>query len=71
MTFEVNAFVASFHAIFVRCKERGIELHPNFLPLGLNLATLYATLEALRGPFDVRAARAVISPTTLPRCHPI
>ncbi len=56
VTFAVTAFVESFHAIFVRCKARGIALHPNFLPLGLYLATLYATLEGLGGAFDVREA---------------
>jgi hypothetical protein len=54
--FTVAHFVDSFHQIFVHCKEAKIRLHPNFLPLGIYLATLYESLEALDVPLDVRTA---------------
>lgn len=58
VTFSVDAFVKSFHEIFVHCREHGIALHPNFLPLGLYLATMYDTLEKLGVALDVRSAFA-------------
>ena len=58
VNFSVDAFVASFHAIFVHCRDQGIALHPNFLPLGLYLATMVDTLEKLGVALDVRAAFA-------------
>jgi hypothetical protein len=53
--FEVAAFHASFHQVFLRCREQGVALHRNFLPLGLYLACLYDALEG-RGELDVRSA---------------
>jgi hypothetical protein len=54
--FSVDGFVASFHAIFVHCRDHEIALHPNFLPLGLYLATMVDTLEKLGEALDVGAA---------------
>jgi hypothetical protein len=59
--FEMAHFTKSFHAVFVRCRERGIRLHPNFVPLGVFLAALYEHLEGLDVPLDVRAAFAAAS----------
>jgi hypothetical protein len=53
MHFSVSGFIDSFHAVFVRCKEIGAELHSDFLPLGIVLATLYAHLEELGVVVDV------------------
>lgn len=58
VTFSVDHFVSSFHAIFVHCRDNGIALHPNFLPLGLYLASTYETLERLGVALDVRTAYA-------------
>ena len=55
--FERAHFVATFHDVFVRCRDEGVTLHRNFLPLGIYLATLHEHLDALGGgPFDVRSA---------------
>lgn len=54
--FRVQHFTRSFHQVFVRCKEQKIRLDRGFLPLGIYLATLYQTLEALEVPMDVRGA---------------
>jgi hypothetical protein len=56
--FETAHFTRSFHAVFVRCRERGVRLHPNFVALGVYLGALYEHLEGLDVPLDVRAAFA-------------
>lgn len=56
--FEMAHFTESFHAVFVRCRERGARLHADFIPLGVYLAALYEHLETLAVPLDVRAAFA-------------
>lgn len=56
--FEMAHFTRSFHAVFVRCRERGVQLHPNFVALGVYLGALYEHLEGLDVPLDVRAAFA-------------
>ncbi len=54
--FELSHFHDTFHQTFTRCKDAGIQLHPNFLGLGLMLASLYEHLEEMNVPCDVRAA---------------
>jgi len=54
--FRVQHFTRAFHQVFMRCKNEGIRLHRGFLALGIYLATLYQTLEALEAPMDVRSA---------------
>lgn len=54
--FDSAIFQTTFHEVFVRCRDEGIELHRNFLALGVYLATLYDLLEGLDQAFDVRAA---------------
>ncbi len=54
--FDRRTFQRSFHDIFVRCRDTGASLHPNFLALGVYLATLYDHLAELQVPLDVRAA---------------
>ncbi len=56
VTFSVDHFVSSFHAVFTHCKEQGIRLHPDFLPLGVYLASLYEHLQGIGAPLDVRSA---------------
>lgn len=66
--FEVKHFVSTFHRVFVRCRDAHTRLHPDFLLLGLYLATLYDHLERLGVSVDVAAAfehAAVLAP--LPR----
>jgi hypothetical protein len=54
--FEVKHFVATFHQVFVICRDAKVSLHPDFLPLGLFLASLYDHLERLASGVDVAAA---------------
>ena len=54
--FDSAIFQTTFHAVFVRCRVQGIQLHRNFLALGAYLATLYDLLEGLDQAFAVRAA---------------
>jgi len=62
VTFSVESFVDAFHRVFVHCKERGIELDPHFMGLGIYLATMYETLDALGMPLDVRGAYCAADP---------
>jgi hypothetical protein len=62
VTFRVRDFVATFHQVFSTCKEARVQLHPDFLPLGLYLATLYDHLEQLSAPVDVFAAFHTAAP---------
>jgi hypothetical protein len=48
--------VSTFHQVFVLCRDAKQSLHPDFLPLGLYLATLYDHLERLGAAVDVLAA---------------
>jgi hypothetical protein len=54
--FRVDHFTASFHQVFLRCRQHKVKLQPSFLPLGIYLATLYETLSAIDLPLDVRSA---------------
>lgn len=54
--FEVQSFIDIFHRVFLRCKDAGTTLHPDFLPLGIYLAALYDHLQELRVPVDVTSA---------------
>jgi hypothetical protein len=54
--FEVKHFVSTFHQVFLRCRDAHSRLHPDFLLLGLYLATLYDHLERLDVSVDVGAA---------------
>jgi len=66
--FEVKHFVATFHRVFVLCRDAKTRLHPDFLPLGLYLASLYDHLERLGVPVDVAAAFGAAGPVdTAPR----
>lgn len=58
VTFRTVDFVDTFHQVFQRCKEAGVALHPDFLPLGIYLAALYDHLEDLAVAVDVGAAFA-------------
>lgn len=54
--FDVEHFRETFMQIFEHCKAEGIELHYDFVALGICLATLYEHLGALGGAYDVRGA---------------
>jgi hypothetical protein len=43
--FRTKEFVATFHQVFVRCRDQKVELHPDFFALGIYLATLYDALD--------------------------
>ncbi len=59
--FDPKAFQDSFHDVFVRCRDAGTSLHPNFLAIGCYLAALYDHLGALGGSYDVRDAYERVS----------
>lgn len=63
--FRLSDFQRTFHEAFVRCRDAGNVLHPNFIPLGLYLTSLYGHLEKLNQTFDVRASieRVLALPT--------
>jgi hypothetical protein len=66
--FEVKHFVATFHQVFLRCRDAHTRLHPDFLLLGLYLASLYDHLEQLGVAVDVGAAfehASVLEPQAL------
>lgn len=54
--FSAVHFRQTFHAAFVACRDADSQIHPDFVPMGLMLASLYAHLEPLDVPLDVRAA---------------
>jgi len=54
--FDRAHFVASFGAIFDHCKQTGVRLHSDFVPLGAYLAGLYDSLSDLGVPLDVAGA---------------
>lgn len=54
--FEMSTFQSSFHEMFLRCRDRGVSLHRNFIALGIYLVCLYEVLESLDLEFDVRDA---------------
>jgi hypothetical protein len=52
MVFRLQDFRDSFHKIFVSCKQNKTSLHPEFLPLGLLLFSLYEHAEELGLPLS-------------------
>lgn len=54
--FTLAEFQQRFHAVFDACKASGETLHPDFIGLGVCLATLYDHLERRGETHDVRAA---------------
>ena len=64
MRFKTADFIAIFHEVFMRCKQAGTALHPDFLPLGIYLAALYDHLETLAVPVDVARAFERATATT-------
>lgn len=59
--FKLSHFHDTFHQTFTRCHEHGVQLHGNFLGLGLMLACLYEHLETLGVACDVRQAYEQVS----------
>lgn len=53
--FTLADFKATFHQVFVACREKGSRIHPDFITLGVALATLYGHLERTGHSFDVEA----------------
>ena len=66
VSFRTVDFVDTFHQVFQRCKQQGVALHPDFLPLGIYLAALYDHLEDLAVAVDVSAAFDRATRATLP-----
>lgn len=53
--FRMADFIATFQEVFRRCRDAGVRLHPDFVPLGIYLAGLYDCLERVDVRVDVRA----------------
>ncbi len=60
-SFQLADFKLTFHEVFTRCLETRSALHPDFLTLGIAIATLYDHLELDGGTYNVAGcyARAV------------
>ena len=56
--FQLADFRVTFHEVFTRCLEARATLHPDFLTLGIAIATLYDHLEVDGGTYDVAACHA-------------
>lgn len=56
MMFNLTDFRENFHQIFVACKQHKTTLHPEFLPLGLLLFSLYEHAEILGVPLNPAAS---------------
>jgi hypothetical protein len=56
--FVMKDFVNTFHQVFVRCRDQKRELHEDFLPLGVYLATLYDHLDSIPIELDVAGCYA-------------
>lgn len=54
--FSLPEFQQRFQAVFDACKATGAQLHPDFIGLGIGLATLYDHLQQRGDTHDVRAA---------------
>lgn len=52
-SYQVADFRSTFHEVFVRCRDAKVAFHPDFVTLGIALATLYDNLETLGGTYDV------------------
>ncbi len=63
VSFDQEAFKASFHRIFVRCRDAGTTLDPGFIGLGIMLGALYEHLSTLGVPLDVRGAFDAVWPS--------
>jgi hypothetical protein len=53
--YSVAAFRSTFHEVFLRCRDARVSFHPDFITLGIAIATLYDHLESLGGSYDVAA----------------
>jgi hypothetical protein len=56
VSFQIEAFVDTFRRTIQRCKAAGEKAHPNLIPFGMYIVTLYDHLETLGGAYDVRGA---------------
>lgn len=54
--FKMEYFLGTFRQTLHRCKRQGRKIHPNLIPFGIYLVTLYDHLEHLGGEYDVRKA---------------
>jgi hypothetical protein len=57
--FQLSEFRSTFHEVFLRCLETRTTLQPDFLTLGIAIATLYDHLELDGGAYDVAACHAL------------
>lgn len=54
--YRMSEFRDTFHEVFIKCRDAKTAFHPDFVTLGVMLATLYDHLETLGGTYDVLAA---------------
>jgi len=58
--YTVAGFRETFHEVFVRCRDAKVAFHPDFITLGIAIATLYDHLESLGGCYDVEAQHSAV-----------
>jgi hypothetical protein len=58
--YTVAEFRETFHEVFLRCRDAKVAFHPDFVTLGIAIATLYDHLETLGGCYDVLAAHQYV-----------
>lgn len=56
VSFRMERFIKTFRHTIRCCKEAEEESHPNLIPFGMYIVTLYDHLEQLGGEYDVRQA---------------
>ncbi|MGC4068061.1 MAG: hypothetical protein QM784_26120 [Polyangiaceae bacterium] len=68
--YTVAEFRETFHQVFVRCRDAKAAFHPDFVTLGIAIATLYDHLETLGGCYDVLAAHQHVRASLERRSRP-
>ena len=56
VAFRIDRFAQTFRATLTECKRAGKRAHPNLIPFGMYIVTLYDHMEQLGGTWDVREA---------------
>lgn len=56
LSFKIHDFIETFRDTLKRCKKSREKAHPNLIPLGIYVVTLYDQLEKLGGTYDPQKA---------------
>ncbi len=66
VSFQLAHFRESFHNLFLYLRKHKITLSSDFMFLGINLITMYRSLEPLKESFDVRGIFDEVSKSEIP-----